>query len=71
MLLAAFVVNTAVFALLYVLYSRENKARDVDPAGWTGRRILGILSLTCRIGGIGRCSISCDWQYNLHPVMKV
>jgi hypothetical protein len=31
--MAPFAANIAVFALLYVLYSSENKARDVDPAG--------------------------------------
>ncbi|KAJ5776379.1 MFS allantoate transporter [Penicillium nucicola] len=31
--MAAFAVNIAVFGLLYVLYARENKARDADSAG--------------------------------------
>jgi hypothetical protein len=38
--MAAFAVNIAVFALLYVLYSRENKTRDVDPAGLEGKEDL-------------------------------
>jgi hypothetical protein len=37
--MAAFAVNIAVFAL-YVLYSRGNKTRDVDPAGVEGEEDL-------------------------------
>lgn len=58
--MAPFAVNIAVFALLYVLYSSENKARDVDPAGVQGEEDL-----------VNAFSDLTDRQYNLHSVMRV
>jgi hypothetical protein len=58
--IAPFAVNMAVFALLYVLYSSENKASDVDPARVQGEEDL-----------VNAFSDLTDRQYNLHSVMRV